>query len=126
MYERLSSYITKTKILFPSQHGFQPGHSPYMPLLSMQDKISNAIENNEYSIGLFFDLAKAFDTVNHAILIKKLNNYGIRGTQLEWFISYFMNRSQLVSCNGSLGLTENLLWSSAGVYSRPPIIPNLY
>jgi len=66
----------------------------------MYDKISNAIENNEFSLGIFFDLAKAFDTVNHNILIKKLSMYGIRGAQLKWFSSYLENRSQLVYING--------------------------
>jgi Reverse transcriptase (RNA-dependent DNA polymerase) len=104
MYERLNNFITKTKALFPSQHGFQSGHSSYMPLLSMQDKISEAFDNNEYSIGIFFDLAKAFDTINHNILIKKLSVYGIRSTQLKWFADYLENRSQLVSCNGASSL----------------------
>jgi len=82
MYERLSNFLEKTNNIYPSQHGFQAGHSPSMPLLSIQDKISEAIENNEYSLGVFFDLAKAFDTVSHNILLKKLNNYGIRGVQV--------------------------------------------
>jgi retron-type reverse transcriptase len=73
-----------------------------MALLNMQDKISKAIENNEYSVGVFFDLAKAFDTVDHDILLNKLENYGIRGTQLKWFASYFENRAQRVFCNGTL------------------------
>ena len=87
MYNRLYNFVEKSGIIFNTQHGFQPGHSPFMSLLGMQDKISNAIENNEYSVGIFFDLAKAFDTVNHKILLKKLENYGIRGEQLKWFIS---------------------------------------
>src|SRR5688572_2826496 len=102
MYDRLSNFITKANILFPSQQGFQSGHSNFMPQLSMQDKISNAIENNEYSLGVFLDLAKAFDTVDHSIFTKetKINVYGIRGTQLNWYTSYFENRMQLVCCNG--------------------------
>ena len=100
MYTRLYDFTIKTNILFPSQHGFQSGHSPYMSLLSMQDKISNAIDNNEYSLGIFFDLAKAFDTVNHNILLSKLNNYGIRGLQLSWFSSYLDRRQQCVETNG--------------------------
>jgi len=79
-----------------------------MSLLSMQDKISNAIENNEYSLGIFFDLAKAFDTVDQGILLNKLNNYGIRGTQLNWFASYFERRLQCVSCNGSLSALRDV------------------
>lgn len=92
MYNRLYDFILKTNILFPSQHGYRSGHSPALSLLSMQDKISNAIENNEYSLGIFFDLTKAFDTVNHKILLDKLENYGIRGAQRNWFASYLEKR----------------------------------
>jgi Reverse transcriptase (RNA-dependent DNA polymerase)/Endonuclease-reverse transcriptase len=102
MYDRLYKFIEKSNIIFHTQHGFQSGHSPYMSLLNMQDKISNAIENNEYAVGIFFDLAKAFDTVDHAILLNKLATYGIRGMQLDWFASYFENRLQRVLCNGAL------------------------
>jgi len=102
MYERIIGFLIKNNVIFPSQHGFQAGHSPSMSLLSMQDRISNAIDRNEYSLGIFFDLAKAFDTVDHGILLSKLERYGIRGNQLQWFKSYLENRSQCVYCNGSL------------------------
>jgi Reverse transcriptase (RNA-dependent DNA polymerase) len=101
MYDRLYNFVEKSNVLFHSQHGFQSGHSPFMSLLSMQDKISSAIENNEYAVGIFFDLAKAFDTVDHNILLCKLETYGIRGMQLNWFASYFDNRLQCVCCNGA-------------------------
>jgi len=64
--------------------------------------ISNAIDKNDYSVGVFFDLSKAFDTVDHKILIKKLENYGVRGTTLKWFISYLESRTQNVICNEAL------------------------
>src|ERR1700733_7535395 len=102
MYNRLYNYVNSLNIIFHSQHGFQSGHSPYMALLSMQDMISNAIDRNEYSVGVFFDLSKAFDTVDHKILSKKLERYGIRGTPLKWFTSYLTNRSQRVLCNEML------------------------
>ena len=102
MYDRLYNFVEKSNVIFHSQHGFQAGHSPYMNLISMQDKISSAIENNEYAVGIFFDLAKAFDTVDHEILLCKLESYGIRGMQLDWFASYFDNRLQCVCCNGAL------------------------
>ena len=101
MYERLNNYITKCNILFTSQHRFQSGHSKFMSLLNMQDKISDAMDKNEYSIGIFLDLAKAFDTTDLGILLKKLSIYGIRNIQLNWFKSYLENRMQLVSCNGA-------------------------
>ena len=65
----------------------------------MQDKISSAIENNEYVMGFFFDLAKAFDTGDHNILLKTLDVYGIQVIQLDWFASYLDNRLQCVCCN---------------------------
>ncbi len=59
-------------ILYPHQHGFQSGHSTSLALLDMQDKIAHAIHANEFSVGVFFDLAKAFDTVDQCILLRKV------------------------------------------------------
>ena len=67
----------------------------------MVDKITDAIDSNEFSIGLFIDLSKAFDTINHKILIDKLEYYGIRGIALNWFKSYLSNRQQYVLYNGT-------------------------
>ena len=61
----------------------------------------NCIENKKYGCGIFIDLKKAFDTVNHDILLRKLEHYGIRGTSLSWFSSYLKGRSQYVSCNNT-------------------------
>src|SRR5688572_32266047 len=90
------------KILYLNQHGFQAGHSTAMSVLNILDKISQAIENNEYSIGIFLDLSKAFDSVDHKILLKKLDNYGIQGLPLLWFKSYLDNRQQQVQCNNKV------------------------
>jgi len=92
----------KRSILYPSQHGFRSGHSTAMSLLNVQEKISQAIDKNEYSIGIFLDLSKAFDTVDHNILFKKLENYGVRGIPLSWFKDYLSNRKQQVKCNDTL------------------------
>ena len=75
------------------------GRSTDMALIELTDKISRAIENSEYTLGIFLDLSKAFDTVNHEILLKKLNFYGIRGTALDWLESYLTNRKQTVKIN---------------------------
>jgi len=65
-----------------------------MAILGLVDKNSASVENNEYTIGIFLDLAKAFDTVNHDILLSKLFHYGIRSSAYDWFKSYLTNRVQ--------------------------------
>ena len=62
---------------------FRSYHSTEMALIKIQDMITKAIDNKKHSLGIFIDLAKAFDTVDHSILIKKKNNYGVRGVPLE-------------------------------------------
>ena len=76
MHVRVFDYMDKRSILCPSQHGFQPGHSTLMSLLNIQDSISAAIDRNEYSLGIFINIGKAFDTVNHEILLAKLGYKG--------------------------------------------------
>src|SRR6218665_1310494 len=71
-----------------------------MALMNLQDKTTEAIDKNDLSLGIFIDLAKAFDPVDHTMLIGKLQKYGIRGLQLEWFKSYLDQRLQCVSSNG--------------------------
>ena len=73
-----------------------------MALLSMQNWVTNAIENNIYSVGIFFYLAYGrWSTVDHKIMLHKLEYYGIRGVQLKWFASYLDSRTQRVLCNGA-------------------------
>ena len=99
LYNRLLEFIDKHNILSSNQYGFRKNTSTSMALLDLVDKISASIENNEYTIGIFLDLAKAFDTVNHDILLSKLFHYGIRGSAYDWFKSYLTNRLQYVSLN---------------------------
>ncbi len=82
-----------------NQFRFRQGYSTCMALLLLQDKLTNAIYNGEYAIGLFLDLSKAFDTIDHKILADKLKFYGIRGVVLKWFESYLSNRKQVVLFN---------------------------
>ena len=77
MYNRLVSFLDKHHVLFEKQFGFRSKHSTDHAILSIVDKIQKAIEERNYSCGIFLDLSKAFDTVNHKILLGKLDHYGI-------------------------------------------------
>ena len=100
MYKRLYSFITHNKVIYPLQFGFQENHSIDHALISMSEAIRNTLDNRKYGCGIFIVLQKAFDTVNHDILINKLEHYGIRGEALAWFRSYLSERHQFVSVNG--------------------------
>ena len=91
MSSRLSNYIEKIAVLYPYQFGFRPGYSTDIALINMQELITKAIDTKKYAIGIFLDLANAFDTVDHKILLTKLKFYGISGTPLQWFLSYVLN-----------------------------------
>jgi hypothetical protein len=96
MYSRLEIFINKHNILCNNQFGFRENHSTYMALLDIIDTITQQLDNKSYALGVFIDLSKAFDTIDHSILLHKLENYGIRGTALSWFKSYLSNRMQMV------------------------------
>ena len=101
IYNRLLSYITNLGIFCNNQYGFRKGHSTSLALVDLYDKISSAlaIDRKEYSVGIFLDLSKAFDTVNHNILLDKLSYYGIRGLPLDLVKSYLSDRMQYVQYN---------------------------
>ena len=88
------------EILFDKQFAFRSKHNTDHAILSIVDEIQNSIKGREYSCGIFLDFSKAFDTVNHKILLKKLEHYGIRGIANEWFRSYLDNGQQIVIVNG--------------------------
>jgi len=89
-------YLDKHNVLFQSQYGFRKKHSTNLATTELMTKILHAIDNNEYKIGVFLDLAKAFDTINHEMLLIKLEHYGIRGIAFEWFKNYLTNRKETV------------------------------
>ena len=100
VYSRLYSFLNLHNCLYELQFGFPANHSTNHALLSLTEKIREALDNSDFACGIFIDLQKAFDTVDHQILLKKLENYGVRGLANNWFNSYLTNRQQFVSING--------------------------
>ena len=101
MHERLFAFLKNHKYIYDLQFGFRTGHSTNHALLDLTGDIRKAIDDNKSAVGVFIDLQKAFDTVDHTILLKKtLYHYGIRGVANSWFKSYLSNRKQFVITNG--------------------------
>ena len=85
MYKKLYNLLTKHNCIYDLQFGFPNGHSTNHALLDLTEDIRKAIDSNQFAVGIFIDLQMAFDTVDHTILLNKLNYYGIRGVVNDWF-----------------------------------------
>ena len=99
MYQHLFKFLEVHNILHNYQFGFRASHSVNHALISLTESIKHSLDNKKFGYGIFLDLQKAFDTINHQILLEKLKHYGIRGIALAWFSSYLSKRSQYVSVN---------------------------
>merc|ERR1712179_228980 len=88
------------------QFGFRKNHSTEHALIEITDQIRFPMDNNQITCGIFVDLSKAFDTVNHKILLDKLENLGIRGKALELFKSYLSDREQYVNIDNCKSKTR--------------------
>lgn len=94
IHRQLLDYFEQNKLLYKSQYGFRKGHSTEMACQELIDKLLWMMEDKLVPIGIFIDMTKAFDTIDHGILLSKLEFYGIKGTELQLLQSYLTNRKQ--------------------------------
>ena len=99
VHNRVSNFLHNKNLLNKSQYGFRKNHSTEQAILEIQNNIIENFKNNKITAGIFLDLSKAFDCINHTLLLNKLENHGIRGNCLNWFRSYLSNRLQYVTLN---------------------------
>ena len=92
-------FLDDNNILYEYQFGFGKHHSTSHAIITLVERVTKALDTGKYIVGVFLDLKKAFDTVDHCILLNKLEKYGIRGNILNWFKSYLSFREQFVEYN---------------------------
>ena len=123
VYNRLYDFLNKNKLLNPNQFGFRKSHSTDLALVKFYDFVSRALADREHSIGVFMDLSKAFDTLDHSILLHKLEHYGVRGIASEWFSSYLSERRQYTCYNS---VNSSISFLSCGVPQGSILGPLLF
>ena len=100
VHARLHSFININNNISQQQFGFRHKHSTNHATTLFISNIVDVFERKQLILGIFLDISKAFNTIDRSILLNKLNNYGVRGVSLNWFESYFSNRSQIVEYAG--------------------------
>ena len=119
----LTYFLTSNNIINEYQFGFLENHSTSHPMVHMLNKIAEALNKKEYTIGIFCDLSKAFDMVPINLLVTKLNKLGIRGSALDWFKNYLSKRKQFVQLGNE---KSHLLESNYGVPQGSILGPILF
>ena len=98
---KLVSFLFSRNLITSCQYGFLPGRSTVLASVDLFETVCESLKNRENTVAISLDLSKAFDSLDHNILLEKLPFYGIRGLPLQWFTSYLSNRSQIVSLNNN-------------------------
>ena len=101
-YDRLMKFLDRHNILYTHQYGFRPKYSIDYAVMSLQNYIIKEFEKGNYTIGIFLDLSKAFDTLDKNLLLNKLHRYGLRGIPNKWINSYLSDRNQQVQLRNIL------------------------
>ena len=109
VHKQLYKYVTDNDLMYDGQSGFRQQHSTSTALIKTIDKWNMEIDKGNYIGAVFVDLSKAFDMVNHTLLINKLKTMGITGIENNWFKSYLNNRTQHVSISGSISFPNVIM-----------------
>ena len=99
-FNQLHTYLTSNDLVYESQYGFRRHHSTELAVLEFTDRIKKEMDAKKIPFSIFLDLSKAFDTLDHSVLLSKLQYYGTRDTALYWFKRYLSKRTQYVDCDG--------------------------
>ena len=123
VYLRLSEYAESNNIITSAQFGFRKNQSTIHPLIHFVNDVSSALNKKHHAISIFCDLRKAFDTVDHHILLKKFKKIGVRGVELEWF-----KRSKTVCVyqREMQPFTHHFVRGSPRFYPWPSVVPVIY
>ena len=108
IYNQIYNHFTELKLFFDSQYGFRTEHSTELATLELIDRIVVKMDQNKIPLNIYLDLSKAFDTINHEILIFKLKHYGIIGNSLNLLKSYLTNRKQYVEFGETISNCLNI------------------
>ena len=109
VYNQLFTYFQKNRLLYHGQYGFRMNHSTELAAMELVDRILKDIDNKKLPLAIYIDLSKAFDTLDHNILIKKLQYGVVIGTPLNWFQSYLTDRTQYVEVNNESSSLQTIL-----------------
>ena len=100
------TFLRNTSSLLMNNLDLEKSHSSYIALMTLMDKFIESLDKGKYIMGIFLDFSKAFDTVDHEILLRKIYHYGIRGFAYDWFYSYLSDCKQYVTYNGFSSATK--------------------
>ena len=123
---RVYDFFEKHNILSPTHYGFRANYSTQLALVDLVDKLSSALDNSLHTVGLFLDISKALDTIDHNILINKLHRYGVRGVALNWFKSYLSDRKVCCMAEYEVFTCINQMWSPTRFNTRPFTLSDLH
>jgi hypothetical protein len=121
--DQIKNYFNQNNLIYKSQYGFRKSHSTEYAAFELVDRISQDMDKGHTPLAVYLDLSKAFDTLDHNILLKKLSHYGIKDNALNWFNSYLENRTHYVELNH---FKSNTLASNIGVPQGSILGPLLF